>query len=96
MDIDFGESGFSINNHIASIAHMCIAAAADKSRSTLGIKALVHYALMLVSRSNSVKYLYDSYQKLYFVAGIAFCSREFARAGTQGDQGDNGKGSRGQ
>jgi hypothetical protein len=33
---------------------------------------------------------------IYLNSGVAFCSREFARAGTQGDQGVNGKGSWGQ
>ncbi len=90
-----GESGFCIDNHVASIAHTCIAAAADKSRSTLGIKAREHYALMLVSRSNFDKTVFDSDQNMYFKSGVTFRSREFARAGNQADQGDNGEGSRG-
>ena len=49
MDINLGESGFQVDKHVASIAHTCIQAAADKSKSMLGIKAREHYNLMMVS-----------------------------------------------
>ena len=47
-EIDLGESGFSIDKHVAAIAHTCISSVADKNKSTLGIKAREHYALMMV------------------------------------------------
>ena len=49
-EIDIGESGFSIDKHIAAIAHTCVAAVADSSKKTLGIKAREHYELMMVSQ----------------------------------------------
>ena len=48
MDIDIGESGFSIDKHVACIAHTCIEAVSNSGKSTLGIKALEHYQLMMV------------------------------------------------
>jgi hypothetical protein len=57
----------------------CGAAAADKSRSTLGIKAREHYALMLVSQPNFDNYFYESDQNMYFVSGVAFCSSRNSR-----------------
>lgn len=46
--IDMGESGITINPHIAAIAQTCIDALEDPSKSTLGIKANEHYGLMQV------------------------------------------------
>ena len=56
MDIDKGESGFNVSKHVACIAHTCIAATADKKRSTLGIKANEHYVLMMVHDIESSEY----------------------------------------
>lgn len=46
--IDLGESGFSIDKHVASIASMAVEAVTVKGKSTLGLKAREHYGLMMV------------------------------------------------
>ena len=53
-NIDIGDSGFAIDKHVAAIAHTCISSIADKGKSTLGIKAREHYALMMVSHYTDV------------------------------------------
>ncbi len=45
--IDLGESGFSIDKHVTSIALMAVEAVPVKGKSTLGLKAREHYGLKM-------------------------------------------------
>lgn len=48
MDIDTGISGFTVDKHVAGIAHSIAEVSKNKKKSTLGLKAREHYLLMMV------------------------------------------------
>ena len=87
--IDIGESGFSIDKHLACIAHTCAEATADSTKSTLGIKAREHYNLMMVRLpfcSFVVCFYFCKFLLWWIVPGIAVFNAKPHRAGASQDE----------